>query len=84
MTDTGNIRIRAHAGNYADSMATERLIPATYAGVAAYLLEHLAMHAEPGAICVKPYAFDPRNQWSTYLVTVLEKPVAFTDGPVSR
>jgi hypothetical protein len=70
------MRFRPQRGSLADAMAEMCEMPATKVALAAHL------HCDIGDIEVKPYAYDQRIDWDTFIVLMLGYPAGFTDRPV--
>ena len=71
------MKFRPHRGGFAESMA-EVVELKDLRALAAYLEVDIAR------INVKPYCYDDRNGWKTYIVTVDGQAVGFTDGPCTE
>jgi hypothetical protein len=71
-------KFRPQRGGLAESMA-ETIEFASLDALRSYLQETLPVWVE--AVEVKPYGFDARIGWDTYIVTVNGMAVGFTDGP---
>lgn len=69
---------RKHRGGLAESLATARIIPATWEGLRAYFDDF------DGELGLEPYAWDARIGWDTYIVTIDGNCVGFTNGPVAE
>lgn len=69
---------RFHRGTLADSMETVVEFKGLFE-----LIEILNTVYDPGKVLVKPYGFDARIGWDTYLVTIDGNAVGMTDGPVT-
>lgn len=67
---------RPHRGGFAESMALQVELDATYEALA----EHLG--CKPDELVVNYYGFDERINSGTYLVKVNGDPVGFTNEPV--
>lgn len=71
---------RDHRGSLSDSMKTCREIKSMDE-----LRTHLENIFDPypvGTITVKPYAYDHRIEWETYVVCVEGNAVGFSNGPM--
>jgi hypothetical protein len=83
--EPGKLRIRMHRGSLEESMATAQAVPASEAGVRAYLKAEsdLASWVSSLRFDIEVTCYggvDPRTGWSTYLVLVDGFPIAWTDG----
>ena len=78
-------KYRDQRGQLDDSMATLQILPDRAA-----LIAHLRSIYDPqrfgewddADVEVKPYCYDERIGWDTYIVTLQGGGVGFTDGPV--
>jgi hypothetical protein len=79
------IRYRDHRGSLDDSMATIIELADRAALIAhlrsIYDQKHFGEWPD-AAVKVKPYCYDERIDWDTYIVTLNDGAVGFTDGPV--
>ena len=76
---------REHRGSLSDSMAT--VVPlSSHAELVALVAAQLApfgVLVKPSAVHVKPYCYDARIGWDTYIVTIDGYGVwGMTDGPL--
>ena len=72
------MKFRPQRGGLADSMAeVVELRPSIEA-----LVRHLKVPGD--RIDVRPYYYDDRTGWKTYIVTVDGQAVGFTDGPCTE
>ena len=72
------MKYRPQRGGLAESMAKTVELRATIEALGEYLC------IDPFAIEVKPYCYDDRTGWKTYLVTVDGQAVGFTDSPCTE
>lgn len=64
-----SVLYREHRGGYEESMATVR--------------EILSLSEIEGAVKIKPYCVDYRNDWTTYIVLDRDNnPLGFTNGMI--
>lgn len=69
------MKFRPHRGTLEEAMKEVVELPATKRALAAYLEEPLEL------LQVKHYMQDDRIGWDTYIVTINDQAVGFTDGP---
>jgi hypothetical protein len=63
--------IREHRGGYQESMQTVAEISNSMNAVRVYICEALSPFGfYTKEITIKPYRFDERNSWDTYIITV--------------
>jgi hypothetical protein len=72
------MKYRPQRGSYAESMAEIVIVPDSLRAFAAELKTSVER------LEVKPYCYDDRNGWKTYIVTVDGQAVGFTDGPCTE
>jgi hypothetical protein len=79
------IRIRAQRGSLDESLETVETIQGTKKAIADYFHKqwgHLDSPIDESEIRVEYYCYDPRINWTTYIVLIDGNAVGFTDGPL--
>lgn len=76
------MQIRMHRGSLIDSMETACCIDGSLSELRAYLADNGCPTDVADRIKVEWYAYDPRIDWRSYIVTVNGCAVAFTDRAV--
>ena len=77
------LKIRQHRGGLKESMETVEEINSTMNSIALSISTALGFKVAPNEIEIKPYAYDGRIDWDTYIVTINGWGIyGFTDGPV--
>jgi len=66
----GRALVRQHTGGLQESLATTVDIEPTLEALATSMSESLGVVVKPRQITVKPYGYDSRIDWNTYIIVI--------------
>jgi len=77
------VRVRQHLGTLIESLKTTKEVSPTKNSLAVLINSSLGFEISSKQIEVKPYGYDERTEWDTYIIVIKGYGVyGFADGPL--